>query len=183
MRRHVGHSILRKRGPGPNGANGGLALDGELVALNEVVIDRGISPFLTNLDVYCDGVFLTHVQGDGLIVSTPTGSTAYNLAAGGSMVHPQVPAILFTPICPHSLSFRPLIFPDHVQLCVQVRLCPPPPTPLGRSAARLQPCQGFFSLPPVQRCCGTSRPAVLPKLPGGRHSTGCSCSHCAAAKN
>eukprot|EP00798_Chlamydomonas_sp_ICE-L_P032353 gene32353-5381_t len=93
----------------------------EKIALNEVVIDRGISPFLTNLQTFCNGNFITHVQGDGLIVSTPTGSTAYNLAAGGSMLHPQVPGILFTPICPHSLSFRPLVFPDHVQLCVQVR--------------------------------------------------------------
>ncbi|PNH12911.1 NAD(H) kinase 1 [Tetrabaena socialis] len=94
--------------------------DREWVVLNEVVIDRGMSSFLTNLECYCDGAFVTHVQGDGLIVATPTGSTAYNLAAGGSMVHPQVPGILFTPICPHSLSFRPLIFPDHVSLCVQV---------------------------------------------------------------
>jgi NAD kinase len=60
-------------------------------------------------------------QGDGLIIGTPTGSTAYSLAAGGSMVHPQVPCILFTPICPHSLSFRPLMFPDYCQLCIQVR--------------------------------------------------------------
>lgn len=90
------------------------------VVMNEVVIDRGISPFLTNLEAYCDGIFVTHVQGDGLILSSPTGSTAYNLAAGGSMIHPQVPGILFTPICPHSLSFRPLIFPDHVELRIQV---------------------------------------------------------------
>ena len=62
----------------------------EQVVLNEVVIDRGVSPFLCNLECYCDGNFVTHVQGDGLIVATPTGSTAYNLAAGGSMVHPQV---------------------------------------------------------------------------------------------
>lgn len=61
----------------------------EQVVLNEVVIDRGVSPFLCNLECFCDGNFVTHVQGDGLIVSTPTGSTAYNLAAGGSMVHPQ----------------------------------------------------------------------------------------------
>lgn len=95
-------------------------VDQEHVAMNEVTVDRGMSPFLTNLECYCDGSFVTHVQGDGLIVATPTGSTAYNLGAGGSMVHPQVAAMLFTPICPHSLSFRPLIFPDHVELCIQV---------------------------------------------------------------
>ncbi|KAJ8426387.1 hypothetical protein Cgig2_000582 [Carnegiea gigantea] len=91
----------------------------ELV-LNEVTIDRGISSYLTNLECYCDNTFVTCVQGDGLILSTTSGSTAYSLAAGGSMVHPQVPAILFTPICPHSLSFRPLILPEHVTLRVQV---------------------------------------------------------------
>ncbi|CAG9467234.1 unnamed protein product [Pedinophyceae sp. YPF-701] len=90
------------------------------VALNEVVIDRGMSAFLCSLTVRANGSFVTHVQGDGLIVSTPTGSTAYNLAAGGCMVHPEVPAILFTPICPHSLSFRPVVFPDHVWLTVEV---------------------------------------------------------------
>ena len=63
---------------------------------------------------------MTVVQGDGLIVATPTGSTAYNLAAGGSMVHPAVPCFLFTPICPHSLSSRPLVFPEHVTLRVKV---------------------------------------------------------------
>jgi len=92
----------------------GVCLESEeRVVLNEVVLDRGISPYLTNLETYCDGNFVTHVQGDGLIIATPTGSTAYSLAAGGSMVHPQVPCILFTPVCPHSLSFRPLMFPDH----------------------------------------------------------------------
>ncbi len=80
--------------------------------LNEVVIDRGLSPFLSMIDVECDGQYLTTVQGDGMIVATPTGSTAYSLAAGGSMVHPSVPAILVTPICAHTLSFRPLLLPD-----------------------------------------------------------------------
>ncbi|KAF6254992.1 ATP-NAD kinase-like domain-containing protein [Scenedesmus sp. NREL 46B-D3] len=99
----------------------GRSVDGEEhVSLNEVVIERGISPFLTNLECFCDGAFVTHVQGDGLIIGTPTGSTAYSLASGGSMVHPQVPCILFTPISPHSLSFRPLMFPDYCQLCIQV---------------------------------------------------------------
>ncbi|XP_054799362.1 NAD(H) kinase 1-like [Prosopis cineraria] len=91
-----------------------------MLVLNEVTIDRGISSFLTNLECYCDNSFVTCVQGDGLIISTTSGSTAYSLAAGGSMVHPQVPGILFTPICPHSLSFRPLILPEHVSLRVQI---------------------------------------------------------------
>lgn len=94
--------------------------EGPILVLNEVTIDRGISSFLTNLECYCDNSFVTCVQGDGLILSTTSGSTAYSLAAGGSMVHPQVPGILFTPICPHSLSFRPLILPEHVTLRVQV---------------------------------------------------------------
>ncbi|XP_076895582.1 NAD(H) kinase 1-like isoform X2 [Bidens hawaiensis] len=91
-----------------------------ILVLNEVTIDRGISSFLTNLECYCDSSFVTCVQGDGLILSTTSGSTAYSLAAGGSMVHPQVPGILFTPICPHSLSFRPLILPEYVTLRIQV---------------------------------------------------------------
>ncbi|KAG8388979.1 hypothetical protein BUALT_Bualt02G0181500 [Buddleja alternifolia] len=94
--------------------------EGPMLVLNEVTIDRGISSFLTNLECYCDNSFVTLVQGDGLILSTTSGSTAYSLAAGGSMVHPQVPGILFTPICPHSLSFRPLILPEHVTIRVVV---------------------------------------------------------------
>merc|ERR1712088_537118 len=74
------------------------------LVLNEVVIDRGPSPYLSNIDLYLDGKLITSVQGDGLIVSTPTGSTAYAVAAGASMIHPSVPAIMVTPICPHSLS-------------------------------------------------------------------------------
>ncbi|KAH8965188.1 hypothetical protein BDL97_04G105800 [Sphagnum fallax] len=102
-----------------NMEDGGPEVEHYLV-LNEVSIGRGLSPYLSNLECYCDGLFLTSVQGDGLILSTPSGSTAYSLAAGGSMVHPQVPGILFTPICPHSLSFRPLLLPESVTLKVQV---------------------------------------------------------------
>ena len=84
--------------------------------LNEVVIDRGISPYLAALECFCDDVHLTTVQADGVIFATPTGSTAYAMAAGSSVVHPAVPCILVTPICPHVLSFRSMVFPDHVVL-------------------------------------------------------------------
>ncbi|EDO44951.1 predicted protein, partial [Nematostella vectensis] len=90
--------------------------------LNEVVIDRGQSPYLSNLEVYCNDYHITSVQGDGLIISTPTGSTAYAVAAGASMVHPTVPAILITPICPHSLSFRPIVLPAGVEIKIVVSL-------------------------------------------------------------
>nr|CAH7738889.1 unnamed protein product [Callosobruchus chinensis] len=89
-----------------------------LLVLNEVVVDRGPSPYLSNIDLFLDGKYITSVQGDGLIVSTPTGSTAYAVAAGASMIHPSVPAIMVTPICPHSLSFRPIVVPAGVELKV-----------------------------------------------------------------
>ncbi|KAJ7371693.1 hypothetical protein OS493_023724 [Desmophyllum pertusum] len=90
------------------------------LVLNEVVVDRGPSSYLTNLEIYCNDHHITSVQGDGLIVSTPTGSTAYAVAAGASMVHPSVAAILVTPVCPHSLSFRPIILPAGVELKIVV---------------------------------------------------------------
>lgn len=103
-----------------NGHCEACTLPSDMQVLNEVVIDRGSTPFLANLHVHIDKNFVTAIQGDGLIVSTPTGSTAYNLAAGGSMIHPGVPCVLFTPICPHTLSSRPLVFPEHVNITVKV---------------------------------------------------------------
>ncbi|CAF0872632.1 unnamed protein product [Adineta ricciae] len=99
------------------------------LALNEVVIDRGPNSYLSNLDLYINDRFITKVQGDVdysffakicLIVSTPTGSTAYAMAAGSSMVHPNVPAMVICPICPHSLSFRPIVVPAGIELKVKV---------------------------------------------------------------
>nr|CAB3264186.1 NAD kinase-like [Phallusia mammillata] len=86
------------------------------LVLNEAVVDRGSSHYLCNIDLYLEGRRITSVQGDGLIISTPTGSTAYAVAAGASMVHPNVPSIMVTPICPHSLSFRPIILPPGAEL-------------------------------------------------------------------
>lgn len=88
--------------------------------LNEIVVDRGPSPFISMLELYGDDNLLTIVQADGLILSTPTGSTAYSLSAGGSLVHPEIPAICVTPICPHTLSFRPMLLPDSMSLKVVV---------------------------------------------------------------
>jgi len=90
----------------------------ERLTLNEVVINRGPSPYLSNLDIYVNEYLITTVQGDGLIISTPSGSTAYAMAAGASMSHPSVPCIIIAPICPHSLSFRPIVVPAGVELKV-----------------------------------------------------------------
>ena len=90
--------------------------------LNELVIDRGPSPYVSNLELYGDNNLLTVVQADGCIFSTPTGSTAYSLSAGGSLVHPDIPAILLTPICPHTLSFRPMLLNDSMLLRIAVPL-------------------------------------------------------------
>jgi len=92
----------------------------DFITLNEVSVDRGPSPYLTNIECFCDDRFVCASQGDGIIVATPTGSTAYSLAAGGSMVHPDVPGMLLTPICASVLSFRPIVFPDSVTLRLQV---------------------------------------------------------------
>merc|ERR1712029_1308620 len=99
---------------------GGATPTTNLMVLNEVVIDRGPSPYLSNIDLFLNGELITSVQGDGFIVSTPTGSTAYAASAGASLVHPSVPAIMVTPICPHSLSFRPLIVPAGVELKISI---------------------------------------------------------------
>lgn len=90
------------------------------LVLNEVVVDRAQSPYLSNVDLFVEGRLVTSVQGDGLIISTPTGSTAYAVSAGASMVHPSVPAIILCPICPHSLSFRPVIVPAGVEIKIMV---------------------------------------------------------------
>jgi NAD+ kinase len=103
------------------GSNGNPMDEGEqFEVLNELVIDRGPSPYVSNLELYGDDELLTVVQADGCIFSTPTGSTAYSLSAGGSLVHPDIPAILLTPICPHTLSFRPMVLSDTLALRIAV---------------------------------------------------------------
>ena len=80
-------------------------------ALNDIVISRGAVSRLIGLDVSVDGELVTHYRCDGLIISSPTGSTAYSLSAGGAVVFPTAEVFALTPICPHALSNRSLIFP------------------------------------------------------------------------
>ena len=88
--------------------------------LNDVVINKGALAQLAHIETYIDEQFLTAYRADGLIVATPTGSTAYSLAAGGPIIHPTVPAIIMTPICPFTLTNRPLIIPDSVGIGIRL---------------------------------------------------------------
>jgi NAD+ kinase len=86
------------------------------IALNDVLIKNEVNSRLVRLEVFADDELVTDYYCDGIIFSTPTGSTAYNLAAGGPIMHPGVQAIAMTPICPHTLSNRTIIFRDRVKL-------------------------------------------------------------------
>jgi NAD+ kinase len=85
-------------------------------ALNDIVISKNVSDRLLNLSTCADNEYITTYRADGLIFSSPTGSTAYNLSAGGPLVYPGLATITVTPICPFMLSSRPIILPAHKQL-------------------------------------------------------------------
>ncbi|KAL8991585.1 MAG: hypothetical protein Q9177_000046, partial [Variospora cf. flavescens] len=95
-----------------SGLHATAAMDPPIIhAMNEIIIHRGATPHLAHIAISIGGRFLTEAVADGMIISTPTGSTAYSLSSGGSIIHPLVDSICLTPICPRSLSFRPLILP------------------------------------------------------------------------
>ncbi|TPX12894.1 uncharacterized protein E0L32_006774 [Thyridium curvatum] len=89
-------------------------------AINELLIHRGPHPHLAVIDIFLNNHFLTEAVADGILVSTPTGSTAYSLSAGGSIIHPLVGSLLITPICPRSLSFRPLVLPLNTKVSLRL---------------------------------------------------------------
>lgn len=95
------------------------------IALNDIVISRGIASRLIELEVRVDGDPLTRYRCDGLIISSPTGSTAYSLAAGGAVVFPTAEVMALTPICPHTLSNRSLILP--INATIEVKVINPKP--------------------------------------------------------
>ena len=98
--------------------------DGEPVlretVLNDVVVNKGALARLAHIQTDIDGRYLTTYSADGLIIATPTGSTAYSLAAGGPVIHPAVPGIILTPICPFTLTNRPLIVPDQAEITLRL---------------------------------------------------------------
>jgi NAD+ kinase len=92
----------------------------KLVALNDIVVYRGDGTHIVSLDIYVNNQPITNIKGDGLIISTSTGSTAYSLSAGGTIIHYDVDCILLNAICPHSLSFRSIAFPKEITLKIIV---------------------------------------------------------------
>lgn len=90
------------------------------LALNDVVVDKGAIGRLIEFELFIDGEFIYNLRSDGLIVATPTGSTAYSLSANGPILHPQVSGIALVPLCPHSLTNRPILVGDRNEIEVRI---------------------------------------------------------------
>jgi NAD+ kinase len=100
------HTLIRRKGK----------VRAEYHALNDVVIERGSGSHLISTAIYSEKFLVSEVKADGFIIASPTGSTAYNLAAGGPILHPEAKVFVVTPVAPHSLTSRPLILPDDLQM-------------------------------------------------------------------
>ena len=120
----------------------GVWRDGHCVfgttAMNDVVVNRGVSPGMVELRVEVDGHFVANQRADGLIISSPTGSTAYALSAGGPLMHPSIDGWVMVPIAPHTLSNRPVVLPATGEIAVEVVA--------GRDASAHFDMQTFTSL-------------------------------------
>jgi NAD+ kinase len=96
--------------------------DGETLpgrpVLNDAVLVKGLAARMMEFRVQIDGGDAAHLRADGLIVATPTGSTAYSLSAGGPILHPALDALVISAICPHSLTLRPIVVPGHLHVAI-----------------------------------------------------------------
>lgn len=92
-----------------------------LTALNDIVVTRASYQRMVDIDVRVDGDDLAHYQGDGLVVSTPTGSTAYSMSAGGPIVDPGLDVCIITPVCPHTMSSKPVIVPGDAEIEIKFK--------------------------------------------------------------
>ena len=110
----------------------------ETIAMNDVVVNRGGSPSMVELRVEVDGHFVANQRADGLIIATPTGSTAYALSAGGPLLHPAIAGWVMAPIAPHTLSNRPIVLPSDGEIAIEVVT--------GRDASAHFDMQSFTSL-------------------------------------
>jgi NAD+ kinase len=90
------------------------------IALNDVVVDKGAIGRMIEFELFIDGAFIYNLRSDGLIVSTPTGSTAYSLSSGGPILHPTLTGIALVPLCPHSLTNRPIIVNDNADIELRI---------------------------------------------------------------
>lgn len=90
-----------------------------LIAINDIVIEKGSWPRIIEIDTYVDGKFLTTFRADGLIISTPTGSTGYSLSSGGPILLPEMDSIILSPICPHTLTVRPIVIPGNSKIEIE----------------------------------------------------------------
>lgn len=117
-------------------------------AVNEIVIHRAQNPCLIDLAVHVDGVYLNTFSADGMIISTPSGSTAYSLAAGGPILTPEIDAYVLTPICPHTISNRPIVLKPQESIQIQYLQNK---NPNNQASVEIH-CDGhqIFKLPPLE---------------------------------
>lgn len=92
----------------------------KMTALNDIVVERGPWSHLLHLGIFENQQTICEIKADGVIAASPTGSTAYNLAAGGPILHPEMKSLVVTPICPHALTNRPIVFPANMDLSIRL---------------------------------------------------------------